>query len=270
MNIKILNEVTREYLDKAAKAALANFRDAVRPIYGATDKGAPDHIGTALLLNLPEGRFLLTAAHVIDHNTNTTLYLGADDFVPLQFEALATAAPDGDRSKDHVDFAIACVDNDLLAKMSGAKFITEAEISRSVDPTRGRTYTCLGYPNSKNKVNTHRGTRVSPLLLPYTSTGKPASLLPKIAHDEIHVLVDYDGKYVRNESGAKVNAVALRGCSGGAIIDHGRISLDTLYCKTEPKLAALLIEAHAEKKVILGTRLSVILAAVRNHHKIGS
>ncbi|RJT42311.1 hypothetical protein D3227_00020 [Mesorhizobium waimense] len=99
MAIKTIDEITREYLDEAAQAALAKFRDAVRPIYGVTDKGTPDQIGTALLLELPEGRFLLTAAHVIDANSETSLYLGADQFKLLQFEALVTTAPDGQACK---------------------------------------------------------------------------------------------------------------------------------------------------------------------------
>lgn len=94
MTIKTVEEITREYLDEAAKAALSTFRDAVKPIYGATERGVPDHIGSGLLLELPEGRFLLTAAHVLDDNDKTSLYLGADGFALLQFEALVSAAPD--------------------------------------------------------------------------------------------------------------------------------------------------------------------------------
>lgn len=265
MAIKTINEITREYLDEAAKAALLNFRDAVRPIYGATDRGAPVHIGTALLLELPEGRFLLTAAHVIDHNRHTSLYVGADVFSILQFEALVTAAPHGNRASDHADFAIAPLSEDLLAKLSDAKFIQEASISRSVASTEGRTYTCLGYPNSKNKTKPHKGPKVTPKLLPYTSTGKPATQLPEIAKDELHILVDYNAKYVRDESGTKVSATDMHGCSGGAIIDLGRISPDSLSGPFEPKLAALFIEGHAREKVIVGTRLPAILTAVRQH-----
>ncbi|RJT42312.1 hypothetical protein D3227_00025 [Mesorhizobium waimense] len=84
-----------------------------------------------------------------------------------------------------------------MAALSVAKFITEADISRSVASTEGRTYTCLGYPNSKNRVKPHKGPRVTPMLLPYTSTGKPAAQLSKIAKDEFHILVDYSAKYVR-------------------------------------------------------------------------
>ncbi|RVH60095.1 hypothetical protein CN213_06210 [Sinorhizobium meliloti] len=268
MAIKTIGEVTREYLDEAAKAALAKFRDAVKPIYGATERGAPDHIGTALLLELPEGRFLLTAAHVIDHNCDTSLYLGAGGFAILQFEALVTAAPDGKRASDHADFAIARLDDEFVGKLSNTQFITGADISRSVAPAEGRTYTCLGYPNSKNKLKPLSGVKITPKLLPYTSTGKPTTQLPKIARDEFHILVDYNAKYVRDEDGNKVSATDMHGCSGGAIIDLGRISPDSIGAPFEPKLAALFIEGHRAEKVIVGTRLSAILAGVRQHLKL--
>lgn len=265
MAIITLKEVSREYLDEAAKAALAQFRDAVMPIYGVTDKGDPDHIGSAVLLHFPEGKFLLTAAHVLDWNGKTSLYLGADEFVLLEFEALITVAPHGDRDKDHADFAIARLDAEIRSKLSRAKFITEAEISWSVGPAEGRTYTCLGYPNSKNKMKPFKGTKVTPSLLPYTSTGRSASQLPNIARDGIHILVDYNAKNARDELGKKVSATDMHGCSGGAIIDLGRISADALGGKLEPKLAALFIEGHAKEKVILGTRLTSILPAIRHH-----
>lgn len=51
----------------------------------------------------------------------------------------------------------------------------------------------------------------------------------------------------------------------GAIIDLGRIGPDALAAAFEPKLAGLLIEGHATHKVILGTRVVSILAAVREH-----
>jgi len=264
MAIQTVNEIVRARLGEASEAALTRFRDAVRPIYGVTDRGDPDHIGSAVLLDLPEGRFLLTAAHVIDWNASTTLYLGADSFAPLQFEALVTAAPSGDRDKDHADFAMARLDSDLVSSLSGAKFITEAEISRSVAPIEGQAYTCLGYPNSKNKVNPYKGTKVRPALGIYSSLGKPASLL-SIANDLNHILVDHDAKFSRDESGAQVNSIALPGFGGGAIIDVGRISAETLDAPLDPKLAALLIEGHTREKVILGTRLTTILEAVRKH-----
>lgn len=265
MAIQTIQETARQLLADASHAALAKFRDAVRPIYGVTDKGDPNHIGSAVLLHLEEGHFLLTAAHVLDENAQTSLYLGADDFVLLQLDAITTVAPDRDRNKDFADFAMARLNADLVAKLSGAKFITEADISRSVASTEGRTYTILGYPNSRNKPNPHKGKKVTPSLGVYTSQGRPASQLPQIATDHDHILVDHDAKYARDEAGAKVHSIALRGFSGGAIVDLGRLSVESLVSSTPPKLTALLIEGHPKEKVILGIKLTTVLAAIRKH-----
>ncbi|MCR9073679.1 MAG: hypothetical protein NXI18_18495 [Alphaproteobacteria bacterium] len=256
-------ELVRERINVCTKAARYRFRDAVRPIYGVTDRGDPNHIGSALLLELPEGHFMLTAAHVIDWSAETSLYLGADEFVLLQFEAFITVPPNGKREEDHVDFAVARLDADMVSKISGVKFISEADISCTETTTDGQIYTCLGYPNSKNKVTLYTGKKVTPKLFTYTSIGRPASFLPNIAIADLHILVDYNAQLARDDSGKKVNATPIKGCSGGAIVDVGRITTDSR--PPEPKLAALLIEGHPQQKVILGTRVTVILDYIRTH-----
>ena len=85
--IETIAQVVHDRLVRGSDAALERFRAAVKPIYGSTGSGEPEHIGTALLLQLPEGHFLLTAAHVIDWNAKTTLYLGEARFEKLEFEA---------------------------------------------------------------------------------------------------------------------------------------------------------------------------------------
>ena len=262
MAIQTVDDISHDVLKERSEAARTHYRGAVRPIYGVKGQGTPDHIGSSILLHLDEGHFLLTAAHVLDHNQSTSLYLGGDDFILLQFEALATAAPDGDRGKDHVDFAIAALDPEALSKLTGAVFITKNDISAYVGPVDGRLYTCLGYPNSKNKPNPYKGTTVTPRLGMYTSVGRPSTTLSAIATDHDHILVDYNAKFSRDENGDRVQSIALRGFSGGAIIDLGSISLESIATPPQPKLAAILIEAHANEKVILGTKLATILKAV--------
>lgn len=230
-------------------------------------KGDPFHIGSALLLNLSEGKFLLTAAHIIDWSKTTSLYLGATNFAPLQFKALVSAAPNGQRSGDHADFAIAPLDTELSSVLSDDSFVMEKDISSSIATSEGQVYTCLSYPNSRNKISKHKGTNVKPALGIYTSLGRSAAALSG-ANEANHILVDYDAKFSRDEAGARVNSIALPGFSGGAIINLGRISTETLDSAIDAKLAAILIEGHATEKVILGTRLKVILAAVRAHIQI--
>lgn len=263
MAIQTINEISRDILNEWSENARARYRDAVRPIYGATGKGDPDHIGSCILLEVDGEHFLLTAAHVLDHNQNTSLYLGGDELILLQFEALATIAPSGDRDKDHADFAIARLDPETLAKLSGAMFITQNDFSPHVGSAEGRVYSCLGYPNSKNKPKPYNGKNIKPMIGLYTSVGRPSTKLPMIANDKCHILIDHNAKFSRDETGNRVSSIALPGFSGGAIIDLGFISPDTISSPPQPKLAALLIEAHKNEHVILGTRLATILGAVR-------
>jgi hypothetical protein len=265
MAMQTMKEIGQEVINERSQSARAYYRRAVRPIYGATIKGIPEHIGSAILLRLDEAHFLLTAAHVLDHNQNTSLYLGGDDLILLQFESISTASPGGNRDNDHVDFAIANLDNAIVSKLTEAMFITKDDISSYVGSAEGRIYSCLGYPNSKNKSNPYKGTKVIPMLGLYTSVGRSSSKLQAIANDQFHILIDHDAKYSCDESGKRVSSIALPGFSGGAIIDLGRVSPDNIASPPSPKLAALLIEAHAKEKVILGTKLATILSALSTH-----
>jgi hypothetical protein len=67
-----------ERFHERVESLSAKFLPAVRPIYGGTKDGLPVHIGTCTLLKIGADRYLITAAHVIDYNTDadTTLYVG--------------------------------------------------------------------------------------------------------------------------------------------------------------------------------------------------
>ncbi len=268
MIIKDIKTVAHERMNEASNSALSKFRNAVLPIYGADEKGLLEHIGSALLLYLPEGHFLLTAAHIIDCNTKTTLYLGIQNVLPLQFEVLITEAPNGDRKQDNFDFAIARLNTELQERLSGSKFIKEEEISRSIAITDDRIYTLLGYPNSKNKINPQKTyiRRVIPWLGIYTSIGKQSDSLKESAIEQQHILLAHGQKNSLYESGETIRTPDLHGFSGGAIIDLGPFSLDTVNSTLDPKLAALIIDYPKNKQLIRGTRLSTILKAIREKH----
>jgi hypothetical protein len=208
-------DVTREFLSEATNTAVTRYRDAIRPIYGVAERGEPNHIGSGLLLDVGGSKRLLTAAHVLDHNIQTTLYLGGDQFAPLEFEALSTEAPGGDRNADKADFAMAPLPEATIAKLTNATFINEADISPFQGSSEGRSYACLGFPNSKNKISPFKSTAVVPNLGIYSSVGRPASQLAAVATDQDHILVDYDPKTSRDQLGNKVPSISIRGFSGG-------------------------------------------------------
>lgn len=253
-----MSDHARVWINNRTEAAKQSFRDAVLPIYGATDIGQPVHIGSSTLIELNEGFFLVTAAHVIDENKYTTLYLGYRSLIELEFVAFVSAPPGSDRNKDHFDCAFAKLSDEQVSELRGAKFITEDEIHGSVFPTEKRAFICLGYPNSRNKVSRDNANRVASALGSYLGMGRAASNLQGKATDAHHILVSHDTKKARDGDGSVLTPYQLRGFSGGAIIDVGNP-----LCSDLPKLAALLIEKHHREKVILGTRIKTILDAIR-------
>jgi hypothetical protein len=262
----------RERMNALAATVQARFRDAVIPIYGATENGRPVHIGSAVLLTINGRRVILTAAHVVDNNAVTTLYgpgrsetTGEPALVPIESSFHVTAAPGGDRLRDQLDFAFCGVSDEAARAMAG-RFIGQHEIAASTATDAGRLYTALGYPNSKNNKHDPRTLSVRPMLLPYSNLhrvdAKIAVALP--GGGAGHLFLPY-GERSRDENGAADNSVGPRGMSGGAVVDAGRpASLKALRGQEEdpePLLAGVII-ALKERRVLLATRMAAIMPAL--------
>jgi hypothetical protein len=267
-----LKDVVRDLLQTGSKDARTRFGNSVVPVYGATINNQPEHLGSAILMELSEGRFVLTAAHVLDHGDTATLYLGAPSagkLVAIVADAHVTVAPGDNRHEDRADFALIKVDPTLAVALAKEKFIVEDQISRSVSDPSKRTYTCLGFPNSKNRVTGYRGKSITPKVGIYTSAGRSPEMLPERADGEYHLLVDHNQKWSCDDAGNRVNSISLPGFSGGAIIDLGELGdPNCLETPCEPKLAALLIEGHPSEKVILGVRISKIIEVLRKDGRL--
>jgi hypothetical protein len=264
MPFKTLKEVVHERLLECAESAQSRFRQAVRPIYGVTLDGRPEQLGSAILLRLPEGHFMVTAAHNLDWNTNTSIYLGVRKAELLDLTATATVAPYGNRDDDVFDFAVAQLPESLVMEIGEGSFVNEAQISPSVADSVGRTYTSLGYPNSKNRTPRRFETKVTPKIASYTSNGISTDRLGHRCTADTHILIDFNFKYSRDEDGKRVNSIKPNGFSGGAVIDLGRLSdPSTLPEPCDPKLIGLFIEAHRAEKAIVATRLTPAIKHLR-------
>lgn len=254
----------REVANNLAERAQARFREAVVPIYGSKENGRPIHLGSAILLDINGTKVLLTAAHVVDENAFTTLYVGSGPKLePLEGEFSITEAPSG-RDRDHYDFAFHAIPEDLATKLHG-RFVGLSEIAPTGRPERGRYYTALGYPNSKNRKYNPVKKSVRARLFPYSSIhemdSKIASRLPGDgAH---HIFMTYD-KRSRDEDGRVVNSTAPKGMSGGAVIDAGCPADRDVFVNNvmpAPLLAGVVIELK-KNKVLLAVRMEVILPAL--------
>jgi hypothetical protein len=162
----------RARMNDLAERAAARFLKAVRPIFAATRKGEPDHIGSSILLDIRGVKVLLTAAHIVDQNEamDSTLYVGGEGRpVKIEAEFFLTAKPAGGRNNDQYDFAAAQLPAKMLDEL-GDGFVSEGDITTQVQP--GHLYTALGFPNSQNKNLDRKTSKMVVQAVRYSSTSR--------------------------------------------------------------------------------------------------
>jgi hypothetical protein len=243
--------------------AANRFRAAIRPIYGATAKSIPYHIGSAVLLELRGVNIVLTAAHVVDQNDDatTTLYLGGEtSLVEIEAEFIRTSKPAGIRDLDKLDFAAAVVPAGMLVQLGKVGWVDEADIITNADCDN--LFSAVGFPNTMNKRFDARRNVVYPKLFVYSSLDKrsPEIVAGVPETGRHHIFIGYK-KHSRGTDGTKVSSTGPRGLSGGAVIDTGRMSLEILrgVSMPVPRLAAIIIERWKQHQVLVCTRMSAIL-----------
>jgi len=251
----------RERMNELSDRAEQRFKDAVQPIYGASEFGEPEHIGSCILIDLQGMKVLLTAGHVIDGNKNTTLYVGgARTPVAIEAQFLGSTSQGRARGNDRYDFAAAKLQADV-ATLLGDKFVAQGDIVTG--PTIPPRYlTALGYPNSKNSYSRAKGVLV-PKMLPYSTNAQMSDELANRYGEsgKNHLFLGY-GRYSRSQNGEKTNSIAPVGMSGGAVIDAGNIADPKVFrgeMEPTPRLAGVTIELWRKNQVLVATSLHCIV-----------
>ncbi|OAI10146.1 hypothetical protein A1507_21935 [Methylomonas koyamae] len=263
--IKSVNEIVREKMNECVDVGTQQFANSIKPIYGSTEQGRPEHIGTCILLTINAKNYLLTAAHVIDNNEYTSLYIGSEsNLILIEGNFLCTSKPNGCRDNDHYDFAWLEISETLLNKIGDASYISDENIAKKQEKTEGKLYLALGYPNSKNKKINNIAKSVKPQLFRYSSTIKQSQELCNklgISGDD-HLFLQHNSKHSKDSDGITVNSIEPRGISGGALIDMGNISKPEQYTEhvqCTGKLAGLLIENNKEYRLMSAVKINFII-----------
>ncbi len=266
--LKTVSEITLARINECVTAVSSYYLLAVRAIYGSTKQERPEHIGSCILLNLRGTPLLLTAAHVIDNNAHTTLYVGGKtSLVQIDGDFLATTAPEGSRDRDRHDFAIWKIPPHIVSELGDVKYIIEGELAQEAIRNEGRLFLVLGYPNTKNKGADISKKAVKSELWKYASTAKSSDSLAKTLgiSGTDHLFVGFNKKRSKDSAGNVVHSIKPTGVSGGALIDLGfPAHPKNLGMNTDCRglLAGLLIEFHAGHSLFVATRITTILRAI--------
>jgi len=272
VQVVTLKDIARQRMNECSDQLARKFLRSVRPIFGSTKQGKPEHIGSCVFVEFGGAKYFVTAAHVIDENEQTTLYVsGEKNLVEVVGEFLVTAPPEGQRGKDKLDFAVHEVSEEFEASLGHLDYINEKESLTHFQREPQKFCIALGYPNSKNKKFDLNARTVKEVPFIYSSSLKhEAALFSAVgASPKNHLLLDFCGKYSRDEDGNQVNSWSPVGVSGGGLfsikgLDFNSI-LDDSHCQGE--LIGIFIEFHRAQKVLVAVKLATIYAALKDSGK---
>ena len=250
----------REKLLRNLHAAEDAAQDFCTPIYAVDERGGPYLLGSGVLIDVADATYLATAAHVLDQNSDSNLYLPGNPLVALRGRAAKTRAPLGDRNEDSVDLGMVKLDKAIVASVVQVNRIGANDIDPSDSPRRFTGYGFAGYPSSQNKPRPGRKLRMSSSIV--TVVPVEESRYAEVgAHPLIHFAGDFKRDAILDRSGKRVTAPDPHGMSGGGVWRLGRFQ-ELEHRSVKPSLIGIGIEFHKENRLLLGIRASFLVASL--------
>ena len=254
-----------DFLARRVEAARPELLKAVRPLAASDIFGdAPEPAGTCVLLWYRGTRYLITAAHVVELYPDRMYYIGTKTAwigVPGPFRV--NQPPARGREYDAIDLAFRPLDADIADQLDGCRFLLASELATNdtleFTPPRRSKYLALGYPLNRFK-NDRRLRQTSQSNVAYTGTLVSQHLYRQAKLTLNHnIVTDFDHKKVIGPKGLQ-QAPALEGMSGGGMFRF--TSVERPGDVSPLGLAAIIIERRKADRLLVGTRIDVVLAAI--------
>lgn len=234
----------------------------ITAIYRVDASSNPEQFGTGVFLNVGDHYFLVTAAHVLDDNKDSTLYIPSNKsgvLVTLEGASFKSIADGGDRNNDRTDVGVVMLKPDLVDEIRRGSFLPVAMADVDDIGKQGDIYIAMGYPAKKNEqVDLAKKTfKRSPAS--YTANILPDEKLSAIGVQRgSHLLLAFKKRHSRDTTGKDITAPDPYGMSGGPLWRFD------IYTGQQPssRLVGILIEWRDEVGGILAVRVPIVLAGI--------
>ena len=150
--VRSASDIATQRITQLSEAAVNKHRHSIFPIYGLSRRNTPDHIGTAVALDLQDQKLLLTAGHLIDQHEHTDLYVGGTKLTPLNTHFLTSRSPDRNRNSDHYDFAIGRLSNETIEALRGLTFLSDSDVCPQAETRSGPPSRSPGTPTPRTRA----------------------------------------------------------------------------------------------------------------------
>lgn len=238
--------------EETMKNALAERMAAfVHPVWVEDDQHNPQQVGSCALLKVGDRVFLLTAAHVLDENAATTIFLVTSAGpATAQGTKHASVSPSGDleHKDDPCDVAVLSLSAEAALRVSPLPSLCLDQCDVNATPMPSSLYFACGYPWTKNrKVDTRRAKLPRRPFAYFTKTHPPATYESLGKTWGVHFVVDYNKRHVIQQ-GRDITGPDLPGVSGGLLwcskgLSHRVVGVITGW-PTERNLTKSIVAIH--------------------------
>lgn len=243
---------------------VVKLTNTIIPILGSTERGQPCAVGSGILIGVGNERFLITAAHVLDENKITTLYLpGNSELVELSGPSRQSKPPEHNRNLDRFDTAYIHLSGDIVSRINQVYWFLPPQLVDMNDvSTPGKHYMFTGYPHKA--LGTVYGTRkIAGQLHSYTDRASETAIYTQVdAAPTSNIAINFDVKRVKDDKGRTVTPKERQGMSGGGVWNFNESPQIPGLSKI--RLCGVAIEHHKKQKCLLATKINFVLESIRS------
>jgi len=265
--ILTITDYTGELVDEAAREIL-NYTPQLFRKYDNVQPIRPKPWASAVLLNVDNIRFLITAGHVLQENGNDInpedigVMIG-DTFYILNGE-LKFVNPTVNKTNDRIDLAVWRLDNDVANELETRyKFLEISQVDIDHNVSTEPRYLLVGFPVSQSKIQPTTSTiRVAPFIfLTEESEKKYYAALDFEEHSNI--VLDYRKAKIKSfDTKLPGQGPDTYGVSGSGL--WYLPSLIVAEGQTVPfKLTGIMIEWRRDKSAVVATRIHIATEIIR-------
>ncbi|WP_146047133.1 hypothetical protein [Aeromonas bestiarum] len=206
-----------------------------------------------------ERKFLVTAGHVVNEFRNSLILVGVhNELIGFNGDIFKTSGSD----KDKIDIAVLEVVGDNFNKINVEDCVQLSMLAPENTVAHKKIYSFIGYPATKAKIDRNKIFSVKSKMYKYFDTTCNQSVYADLSLSEnTHILINFNAKKCKDESGQQVTFPKPNGMSGGGVWLHK--DLDCVRQPTTEYLAGVAIEYHANKNCMLGVSIEAVIEVLK-------
>lgn len=264
--VEALVEAKKQEVFEEIHQAMEDVKVYNFPVLIENNRSKPELIGSCVFLIIDDRKFFVTAGHVANECANSPILVGYNSkLVEFSGVIIKTAGTNTDK----IDIAILELNDVFFVKINNSDCVTLEMIAPSGTCAEQKIYSFIGYPATKSKIDCSRNNTVKSKMYMYFNTTCEGSVYEDMSlTPDTHILIKFDAKKCKNESGELVTFPKPNGLSGGGVWLHKKLT--HIRDETTKYLAGIAIEHHADKKCLLGVSIEAVIEVLKQEFNVSS